>query len=82
MFYFYKAEKGGFVIDTPYGNYSPDWAVVCRKEALKDPSIGIYFIVETKAGKTWADLTDVERIRFIAENFILKQYPMIRSLTG
>lgn len=44
-----------------YGNYSPDWAVVCRKDALKDPSIGIYFIVETKVGKTWADLTDVEK---------------------
>lgn len=58
---FTKLKKGGFVIDTPYGNYSPDWAVVCRKEALKDPSIGIYFIVETKAGKTWDDLTDVEK---------------------
>ena len=58
---FTKLKKGGFVIDTPYGNYSPDWAVVCRKGALKDPSIGIYFIVETKAGKTWADLTDVEK---------------------
>ena len=58
---FTKLKKGGFVIDTPYGNYSPDWAVVCRKEALKDPSIGRYFIVETKAGKTWADLTDVEK---------------------
>ena len=58
---FTKLKKGGFVIDTPYGNYSPDWAVVCRKEALKDPAIGIYFIVETKAGKTWADLTDVEK---------------------
>lgn len=58
---FTKLKKGGFVIDTPYGNYSPDWAVVCRKEALKDPSIGIYFIVETKAGKTWTDLTDVEK---------------------
>ena len=58
---FTKLKKGGFVIDTPYGNYSPDWAVVCRREALKDPSIGIYFIVETKAGKTWADLTDVEK---------------------
>ena len=31
---FFKLKKGGFVIDTPYGNYSPDWAVVCRKEAL------------------------------------------------
>lgn len=58
---FTKLKKGGFVIDTPYGNYSPDWAVVCRKDALKDPSIGIYFIVETKTGKTWADLTDVEK---------------------
>ena len=58
---FTKLKKGEFVIDTPYGNYSPDWAVVCRKEALKDSSIGIYFIVETKAGKTWADLTDVEK---------------------
>lgn len=58
---FTKLKKGGFVIDTPYGNYSPDWAVVCRKDALKDPSIGIYFIVETKAGKTWEDLTEVER---------------------
>ena len=58
---FTKLKKGGFIIDTPYGNYSPDWAVVCRKESLKDPSIGIYFIVETKAGKTWADLTQVER---------------------
>lgn len=79
---FTKLKKGEFVIDTPYGNYSPDWAVVCRKEALKDSSIGIYFIVETKAGKTWADLTDVEKTRFIAENFILKQYPMMRSLIG
>ena len=58
---FTKLKKGEFGIDTPYGNYSPDWAVVCRKEALKDSSIGIYFIVETKAGKTWADLTDVEK---------------------
>ena len=58
---FTKLKKGEFVIDTPYGNYRPDWAVVCRKEALKDSSIGIYFIVETKAGKTWADLTDVEK---------------------
>lgn len=58
---FTKLKKGGFVIDTPYGNYSPDWAVVCRRESLTDASIGIYFIVETKAGKTWADLTEVER---------------------
>ncbi|MBF0231557.1 MAG: DEAD/DEAH box helicase family protein [Desulfamplus sp.] len=30
VFLFTKLKKGGFVIDTPYGNYSPDWAIVCR----------------------------------------------------
>lgn len=58
---FTKLKKGGFVIDTPYGNYSPDWAVVCKKEALADESVGIYFIVETKANKEWEDLSDVEK---------------------
>lgn len=58
---FTKLKKGGFVIDTPYGNYSPDWAVVCCKEALVNADVGIYFIVETKAGKTEATLQEVER---------------------
>ena len=58
---FTKLKKGGFVIDTPYGNYSPDWAVVCRKESLCDSSIGIYFVVESKWGKADANLQEVER---------------------
>ena len=58
---FTKLKKGGFVIDTPYGNYSPDWAVVCRKEGLDPGKVGIYFIVETKEGKKWEDLSDVEK---------------------
>lgn len=58
---FTKLKKGGFVIDTPYGNYSPDWAVVCKKDALTNSDIGIYFIVETKASKNWEDLTTVEQ---------------------
>lgn len=57
---FTKLKKGGFVIDTPYGNYYPDWAVVCRKDGLEAGSVGIYFIVETKAGKEAKDLTEVE----------------------
>lgn len=57
---FTKLKKGGFVIDTPYGNYSPDWAVVCKKDGLEAGAVGIYFIVETKAGKLQKDLTDVE----------------------
>lgn len=58
---FTKLKKGGFVIDTPYGNYSPDWAIVCKKEGLKNPDLGIYFIVETKAGKAEANLQEVEK---------------------
>lgn len=58
---FTKLKKGGFVIDTPYGNYSPDWAVVCRKESLSDPSVGIYFVVESKWKKLDENLQPVEK---------------------
>lgn len=58
---FTKLKKGGFVIDTPYGNYSPDWAIVCKKDGLLKPKLGIYFIVETKAGKMEANLQEVEK---------------------
>lgn len=58
---FTKLKKGGFVIDTPYGNYSPDWAIVRRKDNLRNPELGIYFIVETKAGKETLNLQDVEK---------------------
>lgn len=57
---FTKLKKGGFVIDTPYGNYSPDWAIVYREEGLKEGEVSIYFIVETKAGKEEHGLTAVE----------------------
>ena len=58
---FTKLKKGGFVIDTPYGNYSPDWAIVCRKDSLSSSELGIYFIVETKVGKQDINLQEVER---------------------
>lgn len=58
---FTKLKKGGFVIDTPYGNYSPDWAIVSKKDGLEQGTVGIYFIVETKAGKQKENLTDVEK---------------------
>ena len=58
---FTKLKKGGFIIDTPYGNYTPDWAIVCRKESLNSPELGIYFIVETKADKQDANLQEAER---------------------
>jgi type III restriction enzyme len=57
---FTKIKKGGFVIDTPYGNYSPDWAIVYKNG---DGNVKLYFIVETKWDKEWKDLSDVEKIK-------------------
>lgn len=58
---FTKLKKGGFVIDTPYGNYSPDWAIICKENDKDISNLAIYFIVETKAGKLEYDLTEVEK---------------------
>ena len=55
---FTKLKKGGFVIDTPHGDYSPDWAIVYKTD---DDHLKIYFIVETKADKDWDYLTQVEK---------------------
>ena len=41
---FTKLKKGKFTIDTPFGNYTPDWGIVYR---LDEDEAGIYFIVET-----------------------------------
>ena len=57
---FTKLKKGGFIIDTPYGNYSPDWAIVYKSKNEYN-KMNLYFIVETKAGKNEENLTDVEK---------------------
>lgn len=57
---FTKLYKGGFVIDTPYGNYTPDWAIVYENEDGKQE---LYFIVETKFQKNKEDLTSVEKLK-------------------
>lgn len=55
-----KLKKGGFVIETPVGDYSPDWAIVYQKSG---ESIAMYFIAETKCDEEWEDLTENERIK-------------------
>ena len=55
-----KLKKGGFVIETPVGNYSPDWAIVYQKE---NEQIAMYFIAETKWKKEIGDLSDDEIIK-------------------
>lgn len=55
-----KLKKGGFVIDTPYGAYSPDWAII-RKGG--EGIARLFFIVETKIDKAESDLSDVEKAK-------------------
>lgn len=54
-----KLKKGGFVIETPAGKYSPDWAIVYDDTN----AVSMYFITETKWEKAWNDLMDDEKIR-------------------
>lgn len=55
---FTKLKKGGFVIDTPYGDYSPDWVVIVKEEASNTHKM--YFIIESKFEKEGRNLTPVE----------------------
>lgn len=55
-----KLKKGGFIIETPAGNYSPDWAIVYQKES---DALAMYFIAETKWDKDAGDLSDDEKIK-------------------
>ena len=55
-----KLKKGGFVLDTPAGNYSPDWAIVYQNS---DDRIAMYFIAETKWDKDAGGLNDDEKIK-------------------
>lgn len=55
-----KLKKNGFVIETPAGNYSPDWAIVYHSDEEK---IKMYFIAETKYNKDNNDLSEDEKIK-------------------
>ena len=46
----------GFYIPTPVGNYSPDWAISFKKEAVKH----VYFIAETKGSLDNLQLRKIE----------------------
>lgn len=58
---FTKLRKGGFTISTPYGKYTPDWAVVYRTEGEEYPEM--YFIAESKFKKTWEQLQREEKVK-------------------
>ena len=51
-----------FKIDTPYGNYSPDWVVVMQSEEEHK----LYFVAETKGTRDKDQLKGVENSKIIA----------------
>ncbi|TYQ15705.1 UNVERIFIED_CONTAM: type III restriction enzyme [Acetivibrio alkalicellulosi] len=57
---FTKIKKGKFVIDTPLGGYSPDWAIIYK---VSEEKAKIFFIIETKCDKEKKDMTEVEEIK-------------------
>lgn len=46
----------GFHIPTPVGNYSPDWAIAFKDDAVKH----VYFVAETKGSMSTLDLRGIE----------------------
>jgi type III restriction enzyme len=55
----YVKLPGGFYINTPMGNYNPDWAIVFREGSVKH----IYFVAETKGDSSDMQLREVERAK-------------------
>lgn len=51
----YAKLPGKFLIETPIGDYNPDWAVLIEKNGIEK----LYFVIETKG------TTDEEQLRFI-----------------
>ncbi|MDR0499897.1 MAG: DEAD/DEAH box helicase family protein [Coriobacteriales bacterium] len=49
----------GFYIPTPVGNYSPDWAISFKKDAVKH----IFFIAETKGTMDSLELRPIEQAK-------------------
>lgn len=52
-----KMPKGGYVIPTPVGNYSPDWAIVFEKGTVKH----VFFVAETKGSMKSMQLKEIEK---------------------
>lgn len=49
----------GFYINTPVGNYNPDWAIVFDKEHVRH----VYFVAETKGSLNSLELREVEKAK-------------------
>ena len=52
-----------YTIETPAGNYTPDWAIVVEKIQNGITSEKIYFVVETKGTNNIYELRPDEKIK-------------------
>jgi type III restriction enzyme len=74
-----------FKIDTPYGNYSPDWVVVMRSEGEHK----LYFVAETKGSRDKSQLRGTESAKILSgrkhfevvdKDIIYDTYTQLRDL--
>ena len=72
---------GWFLIETPFGNYNPDWAILMEKDDIKK----LYFVAETKGSLNKEDLRAKEdgKIKCARKHFKLLnevEYDVVTSL--
>ncbi|MGU9347596.1 restriction endonuclease [Clostridium perfringens] len=73
---------GWFLIETPFGNYNPDWAILMEKDDIKK----LYFVAETKGSLNKEDLRAKEdsKIKCARKHFKLLnevEYDVVTSLS-
>ncbi|MEM5777814.1 MAG: DEAD/DEAH box helicase family protein [Candidatus Aenigmatarchaeota archaeon] len=65
-----------YVIETPAGNYTPDWAIVVEKVKDGIPTEKIYFVVETKGTNNIYELRPDEQIKIKSA---IKRFELIEN---
>lgn len=70
------SELARLVIETPVGDYSPDWAIVYQKP---NDTVALYFIAETKWDKDAGDLNEDEHIKIKCAK---KHFTAVNDSTG
>ena len=58
----YAKLPAGFKVDTPFGTYNPDWALVLQKAGEEEK---LFFVSETKGTSDESELRDSERNKII-----------------
>ncbi len=66
-----------YVIETPAGNYTPDWAIVVESVKEGHSEEKIYFVVETKGTNNIYELTPDEQIKIRSAT---KRFEVIKDL--